>query len=377
MQVIMFSSVFNHHSMPFCDAMYKLCNGEFHFVETMEEEQQRRDLGYHSYERPYIISINESQENAEKVYDLAISADVMIAGVFPYKILYERLKRNKLTFLCQERIFKGNTSWVKKIKAWFFNMRRYKQFQNSPLYLLSIGKNTAKDYQSIGFYKNKSFLWAYFTEFKKYTTDELKQYKKKNYVEILFVGRLISLKHPEYVLKALQQLLDEGFNVHLSYVGTGEMQEILLKQTEQYKLIDYVDFRGSMSPEIVRKHMEKADVFVFTSNSMEGWGAVVNEAMNSGCAVIASESAGSVTTLIRDGVNGMVYCNDDYNEFYRKLKKVVSNHLLMEKMGHEAYKTISEEYNANIAAEHFYSVATNILENKDCNLYEEGIMSML
>lgn len=44
----------------------------------------------------------------------------------------------------------------------------------------------------------------------------------------------------------------------------------------------------------VRSYMEKADIYLFTSDFNEGWGAVLNESMNSGCAVVASHAIGSV-----------------------------------------------------------------------------------
>ena len=48
-----------------------------------------------------------------------------------------------------------------------------------------------------------------------------------------------------------------------------------------------------------------------TSNQEEGWGVVVNEAMNSGCVVIGSNLAGSVPYLIENGKNGLIYnCGD-------------------------------------------------------------------
>ena len=47
--------------------------------------------------------------------------------------------------------------------------------------------------------------------------------------------------------------------------------------------------------------MEKSHIHLFTSNHLEGWGAVVNEAMNSGCAVVANREAGAVPYLIEHG----------------------------------------------------------------------------
>ena len=76
------------------------------------------------------------------------------------------------------------------------------------------------------------------------------------------------------------------------------------------KLEDCVHMLGAMSPDEVRKHMEQANIFLFTSDRNEGWGAVLNEAMNSGCAVVASHAIGSVPYLIKNGNNGYIYENE-------------------------------------------------------------------
>ena len=49
--------------------------------------------------------------------------------------------------------------------------------------------------------------------------------------------------------------------------------------------------------------MEKSEIFLFTSDKGEGWGAVLNESMNSACAVVASHAIGSVPFLLKDGEN--------------------------------------------------------------------------
>ena len=46
--------------------------------------------------------------------------------------------------------------------------------------------------------------------------------------------------------------------------------------------------------------MEQANIFIISSTHEEGWGAVVNEAMNSGCVVIGSHAAGAVPFLIEN-----------------------------------------------------------------------------
>jgi len=68
---------------------------------------------------------------------------------------------------------------------------------------------------------------------------------------------------------------------------------------------------GRLEPERLRDVYKACDVLVVpsiqTRTFREPWGLVVNEAMNQGLAVIASDSVGAAAGgLVRDGVNGVV-----------------------------------------------------------------------
>ena len=60
--------------------------------------------------------------------------------------------------------------------------------------------------------------------------------------------------------------------------------------------------------------MEKSSIYLFTSNFDEGWGAVLNESMNSACAVISSHAAGATPFLISHNINGLLYTSGDVDE---------------------------------------------------------------
>ena len=127
------------------------------------------------------------------------------------------------------------------------------------------------------------------------------------------------------------------------------------------------------SPEGVRKHMDKADIFVFGSNFYEGWGAVMNESMNSACAVVVSHAVGSAAYLVRSGENGYVYKFADVDELTEKIKKLVCDQALRESFGREAYKTVTELWTADVAAERFINLCRAISAGEDyLSLYECG-----
>ena len=104
--------------------------------------------------------------------------------------------------------------------------------------------------------------------------------------------------------------------------------------------------------------MENANIYLFTSDRNEGWGAVLNESMNSGCAVIANRDIGSAPYLIANNVNGLIYSNE--NELYQYVVQLISDSAMREKLGRNAYKTITEVWNAEVAAQRILQLAEEL-----------------
>ena len=59
-------------------------------------------------------------------------------------------------------------------------------------------------------YKNKCFKWGYFPETKTYNVEDLLKQKENEKIEIIWVGRFIKEKHPEYVVKLAQKLKEKN-----------------------------------------------------------------------------------------------------------------------------------------------------------------------
>ena len=111
-------------------------------------------------------------------------------------------------------------------------------------------------------------------------------------------GRLMPLKHPEFVVRLGEDMKKKGFSFHIHLIGSGEMEETVKQDIQNRGLEDKITMYGFLDPARVRERMEKSHIHLFTSNHLEGWGAVVNEAMNSGCAVVANREAGAFPTSL-------------------------------------------------------------------------------
>lgn len=356
MKVTFFSNFLNHHQLPFCLAMDRLTKGNFTFVATTPVPAERLSLGYHDMNKQYsfVLTTYDSPENAMAAHALALKSDVVIIGSAPEMYVKERIRQRKLTFRYCERIYKQGLWKVfspRRLKTMLWDHTRY---WNHPVYMLCASAYTPFDYSLTASYLNKTYKWGYFPEVKQQDVDALIERKRKNEKPvILWVARLIKLKHPEAAIHLAERLKKKGINFELRIIGNGEMEHQLRTLIIEKKLDDCVCMLGAMSPEAVRDHMEAADIFLFTSDFNEGWGAVLNESMNSACAVVASHAIGSVPFLLEDGKNGYIYKNGDIDGLYNRVVKLIEKPEMREKMGRAAYQTLVDQWNAEEAAERF------------------------
>ena len=374
MKIVFASNYLNHHQLPFSKAMLEQ-GVEYYFIATTPVPPNRLKLGYadmnHAYD--FVICAYENAENRQKALDLCRSADIVITGSAHECYIKERLKNKKLTFRYSERIY--------KIKPPFYQipLRAAKHFLKSGiyrnLYMLCASAYTAADYAKTCTFINKTYKWGYFPEVKKYD-DISALISKKKQSSLLWAGRLIDWKHPESAIRVAEKLKNDGYDFELNIVGTGNMEEEIKELVNKSGLEDNVHILGSMPPEKVREYMEKSEIYLFTSDRNEGWGAVLNESMNSACAVVASHAIGSVPFLLNDGENGLIYRDGDIDNLYQKVKYLLDNPSKRAEIGIKAYETLCEEWNAENAAKKIIELAKALLSGKKkANLFENGVCS--
>lgn len=305
--------------------------------------------------------------------DTALPFDVakcglVIIGNAPMSLVLNRLEKGKIVFKYSERVFKHGYNYLKWLPRLFTYWRNYGRYKH--LYLLAASAFACADFNMHGVFIGKSYKWGYFPETKHYDIMQLLCDKTEN--TILWCGRLIDWKHPELAIEVAERLKAEGYSFHLEMIGAGALKEQVVAAISKNGLEDYVSLIDSLTPDEVRKHMEKAQIFMFTSDFNEGWGAVLNESMNSGCAVVASHAIGSVPFLLKHGENGLVYRNGCTDDLYKKVKALLDNPKARERISEMAYKTITELWNAEVAAKRFILLSKEIEKHGYCNLFEDG-----
>ena len=360
MTVVFVSSFFNHHQKPLCDALFAETGGAFTFIATSPMPQARRELGYGRDPEPAYVRHSYSDDSQlTHCRKLICDADVLIFGMAPESLLKQRLRRGKLIFRYSERPLKdGNPlyKYLPRLLRW-----HWRNPPGKPVYLLCASAFAASDYGKFGLFRGKAYQWGYFPQTRRYP-DVQALLHKKDPLSILWAGRFLDLKRPGDVLEAAKLLLDEGIPFRLTMVGSGPRLAEIRSRAARLGLEKHITFTGAVSPEEVREYMEKSSVYLFTSDRNEGWGAVVNEAMNSGCALVASDAAGAPPYLIRDGENGVLYRSGDLDHLYEKVKWLLEQPGRASALGRRAYETMAEEWNADVAAERVLKLAEGLMD---------------
>lgn len=374
MEIAFYSNFLTHHQVPFCLEMQKRYGDGFKFISTVKISNERLRLGYKDLDHDYdfVVRAYENKEEYQRAFDIAINSDIVIMGSTDSDIyIQERLKQDKLIFRYRERIFKEGfiKTWFNKEKRNNIYIKHIKYKNNKNLYMLCASAYGANDFAKLGLYKNKIYKWGYFPQNNKYDIDKLIEQKEQNEIlEILWAGRFIEWKKPEYVIKIAQRLKNENMKFKIKMLGNGKLFEPIKKLINEYDLTKYIELVGAVPSDKVKDYMEKTNIFIFTSGRQEGWGVVLNESLNAGCAVVANKHIGSVPFLIKNKENGLIAKN--FDEFYTNVKLLLNDKDLRTKVSKNAYKTIDEEWNCINAVNNLEKLFTSVINNTEFEIKE-------
>lgn len=177
---------------------------------------------------------------------------------------------------------------------------------------LAIGTLNAQFYRQHGIPDNKIFLAPYSVD-NAYFQERSHEWARHraalrtqlgihpNQTVFLFCGKLIGIKRPMDLLTAFARL--PRAENHLIFVGDGDLRPTLEDHAAR---LANVTFAGFQNQSELPRWYTLADVLVLPSD-FEPWGLVVNEAMNAGLPVIASDQVGAVPDLVQPGETGLVF----------------------------------------------------------------------
>lgn len=162
----------------------------------------------------------------------------------------------------------------------------------------------------LGFPKNRISYNLYCADDSIFNSSSLPDYCVKRF---LFAGRLVPDKGIDTLLGAfLLYCKNSSLNIQLDIFGY---------EKERFCTIENIVSRGFLQPSELAKEFKKGGVLVLPSR-FEPWGVVVQEALNCGIWVIASDQVGSAKMLIKEGINGTIFQHNNIQQLCDAMAKV-------------------------------------------------------
>lgn len=188
---------------------------------------------------------------------------------------------------------------------------------------------------------------------------------KDKTVKMLLAGRISIQKGQMSAIKAIEILRDKGVeSITLTLIGQGETKEYMqkiLKYISEHHLEQFVVIKEHIDDllEIRRQH----DIGL-TCSKREAFGRVTIENMMAGLLVIGANSGGT-PEIIKDGINGFLYQEDNPDSLAEVIQKVLCNPERASVIAKKGYEHSIETYSIKRVVDEVIQVYKSVIK-KEC-----------
>ena len=182
-------------------------------------------------------------------------------------------------------------------------------------------------------------------------SDLYMEHFKNDNGNIVFIGRLTTVKKLDQILKAVKKLKDEGILFNVTFIGDGAEREKLETLTVELGLQKTVWFYGALYDEKkIAEFLFNADVCVSPGNV----GLTAMHAMTFGCPVISHNNFPKQMPefeAIEPGKTGAFFKENDIDDLARAIREWSEISSDREKVRQACYKVIDGKYNPHVQLE--------------------------
>jgi glycosyltransferase involved in cell wall biosynthesis len=177
---------------------------------------------------------------------------------------------------------------------------------------------------------------------------------------LLYAGRLDPEKHIEEILKSVAAAI-KNVDFRFVIVGKGTRKNELEQLTRQLGITDKVIFTGFVPDEELPYFYKLSRCFIIASIA-ELLSLVTLQAMASGLPVIAV-SAGALTELVKDRINGFLYREGDIPGISRHIQEIMLDDDLRRKMSEKSLQ-FARQHDIKLVVESFENIYYRMADKK-------------
>lgn len=391
MTLTFYSNFLNHHQVLIADELYRILKDDFKFVATQPKDPKELKGGADFSNRSYCVLAGESTDCHQYAIQLAVNSDVCVFGAFSQEFAGQRAKLNPsgLSFEVGERWLKRG--WINVLspafRKWWCNYIRY--YHKANFHKLCCSAYTSIDDQKVCAYKGRHYKWGYFTSvpeivpgsnnFEQPDVEASTDVSTAEITPLMWCSRFLLWKHPELPVQMAKKLKEKGYRFQLLMYGDEGLEEKhdgvfpkkkLESMINELGVGDCVRLMGNRPNTEILQAMKASDIFLFTSDRLEGWGAVANESMANGCALVASDAIGSSPYLLEDGFNGFMFESCNTESLTDKVEWLLSHPDKLALMRRNAYVRMRDMWSPRKAAEALFTLIDDLQNGREPSLTE-------
>ncbi|MHB1665598.1 MAG: glycosyltransferase [bacterium] len=170
---------------------------------------------------------------------------------------------------------------------------------------------------------------------------------RENEKIISIIGRLSNEKGHMTFLNAAKQIIKKRKDIKFLIIGSGDLFDTVKEFIINNNLSNYIIMTGFKKE--VEKYISASDLIVVPSG-LEGLGGIIVESCIEKKAVIAS-NVGGIPEIINNNLTGILFEKDNFNELSDKILNIIDNKKMLNDLGTNCYKKITEEFNPYKLAE--------------------------
>ena len=124
------------------------------------------------------------------------------------------------------------------------------------------------------------------------------------------------------LLEAIKPIAKINKYFHLTIIGTGELEPLLKDFIHENQLENTVSLLGVINSKNITNYIENADLLILPS-IFDGWGMVINEALQVNIPVLVSDRCGA-KELVKHDQNGFIFQHNNVESLIESLQKFLN-----------------------------------------------------
>jgi glycosyltransferase involved in cell wall biosynthesis len=194
---------------------------------------------------------------------------------------------------------------------------------------------------------------------------KMTEYDPQHQFNIMSIGSLQPYKGQIYLIKACQQLAEQGIKVNCSIIGEGELRESLSTYIEQNK-IKNVTLLGAKTEDQIAELFKSNHCYIQPSiitetGKMEGIPVSIMEAMASKTVVIATDISG-IPEIVIQNKTGYIIPEKEYISLKTEISYIINNYSQNIKITDAALEHVKNYFNLETNSKKLLKEFTDIVE---------------